>query len=116
MDLSDPARNRSRGVLLCPTSAVDVQDIGRSGLVATYTTGLTLLDRYLFNNDGRTIVHVLEASGTATDVTVVTPGMVDGLAVADRVVTVRRKHRSLHRAIPAERLQRLGTQDGPHLL
>ena len=71
-----------------PDIAVDVQDIGRSGLVATYTTGLTLLDRYLFNNDGRTIVHVLEASGTATDVTVVTPGMVDGLAVADRVVTV----------------------------
>ena len=71
---------------------LDVQQIARTGLVATYTDSsstppLTTTDTFFANNNGRTFLHIKNG---ATDVVVTlhTPTTVDGLAVADRTVTV----------------------------
>ena len=71
---------------------LDVQQIARTGLVATYmdsssTPPLTTTDTFFANNNGRTFLHV-QNGATDVDVTIHTPNTVDGLAVADRTVTV----------------------------
>ena len=69
-----------------------VQQTARTGLVATYTDSsstvpLTTTDTFFANNNGRTFLHV-QNGATDVVVTVHTPNTVDGLAVADRAVTV----------------------------
>ena len=70
-----------------------VQDINRtSGLVATYldsssATAISATDDYFVNNNGRAFLHVKNGA-TDVVVTIHTPNTVDGLAVADRAVTV----------------------------
>lgn len=63
-----------------------VQEISRSGLNPSYTAAVA--DGHKIENTGREFVHVKNASGASVNVTIQTPGTVDGLAVADRVVAV----------------------------
>lgn len=61
------------------------QGIDTSGTTITYTA-VSAADRYLCNDDG--FLHVKNASGATLTVTMVTPNTVDGLAIADRVITL----------------------------
>ena len=67
-------------------TAISVQDLDRSGLVPTMTTA-NKTDGNKFVNDGKTIIYVY-AHSTAPTITIQTPGSVDGLAIADRTVSV----------------------------
>lgn len=62
-----------------------VEPVVRAGLAATYTAAF--VDGHKFKNDGKTILHIKNGA-VALNLTVQTPGTVDGLAVADRVVAV----------------------------
>lgn len=68
-------------------TALTVQTISRSGLAPSYSNGDATND-HQFLNDGKTFVHVKNGGGSSITVTIQTPGSVDGLAVADRDVTV----------------------------
>jgi hypothetical protein len=68
-------------------TALSVQSITRAGLNPSYTAANA--DGHSISNDGKkTFLHVKNGGGGSVDVTVQTPGSVDGLAVADRVVAV----------------------------
>ena len=67
---------------------VSPQTISRVGLDPSYTGSLDATDNYFVNNDGRTFLHVKKGTGTDSVVTVVTPGSVHGLAIADLEVTI----------------------------
>ena len=62
-----------------------VQEVVRGGLTAGYTA--MEASGVAFANEGRSILHVKNLTGGAT-LTVVTPNTVDGLAIADRTVTI----------------------------
>ena len=66
-----------------------VYDVVRAGLdlTANKTTVVTA-NTYLMPNDGRTTLHVKNATGSTCVVTIATPKTVDGLAVADRTVSI----------------------------
>ena len=61
---------------------------GAAGIAATYRTAISTSDNYRFPNDGRVLVIVKNASGSALTVTIATPKTIEGLAVADRTVSV----------------------------
>lgn len=64
------------------------QTTNRSGLTVSYTAG-DAANGHEFNNDGETkIVHVKNGGVGTLTITIPTPGTVDGLAIADRTVTV----------------------------
>lgn len=68
-------------------AVLTVQNVVRAGLEATYAAAAAGGDS--FPNDGKdTFAHVKNGSGGSIDVTIETPGTVDGLAIADRVVAV----------------------------
>jgi len=67
---------------------ISVEDVVRTGLVATYNGSLSVANTYLVNNDGKTILHFKKSAAVDCVVTVQTPGQVDGLAIAERTVTV----------------------------
>lgn len=67
-------------------TALSVQQISRDGLTPTYTSATT--DGHSVVNDGRVFIHVKNNGASPITVTVQTPGAVDGLAIADRQVTV----------------------------
>ena len=67
-------------------TSLTVQDVERSGLEPSYASAN--VDGNSFANNGRVILHAKNGSGGAITVTVKTPGTVDGLAVADRTVSV----------------------------
>jgi len=62
------------------------QQIVRTGLEQTYAAAHA--DGNKFSNDGRMFLHVKNGAGAPITVTIQTPGQVDGLAIADQVVTV----------------------------
>lgn len=62
------------------------QQIVRTGLEQTY--GAAHVDGNKFANDGRMFLHVKNGAGAPITVTIQTPGTVDGLAVAEQIVTV----------------------------
>lgn len=75
------------------TVALTVQDMSRSGITPTRTAAgssplLNITDTFQFNNTGREFLHFMKSGAGACTVTIVTPTTVDGLAVADRTVTV----------------------------
>jgi hypothetical protein len=74
-----------------PRLVVAVQNISRGGLLPAYTAPQVLgSGGNYFANDGRTAIY-LKADGTAaasTNITFETPGLVDGQAIADRVVAL----------------------------
>lgn len=64
------------------------EQITRVGINATDTGSLSTSDTYKVRNDGKTFLHFKKSGAGACTVTFVTPGTVDGLAVADRTVSV----------------------------
>jgi len=76
------------GVLIVEAarSALSVQSVTRSALTAAYTQIPT--DGYKFTNDGATILHLKNSSGSTKYITVTTPLTVDGLAVSDLTLTI----------------------------
>lgn len=67
---------------------VSVESVVRTGLAATYNGSLSASNQYFVANDGRVILHFLKTGAGNCTVTIVTPGLVDSLAVADRTFTV----------------------------
>lgn len=68
-------------------TALSVQQIARSGLEPAYSAANA--DGHSVVNDGKlTFVHVKNGSGSSINVTIATPGSVDGNAIADKVVAV----------------------------
>lgn len=63
-----------------------VQQINRAGVLATYAACAGGGDKFLPDID--TVIHVKNGSAGALTVTVVTPGTIADLAVADVVVSV----------------------------
>lgn len=75
------------------TVTLAVQDIGKSGLTATYTASgasplLNTADTFIFQNTGKEYVIFQKTGVAACTVTFDTPGTVDGLAIAQRTITV----------------------------
>lgn len=67
-------------------SALTLQTIAKTGIVPSYASAN--VDGNSFANDGNTVLHVKNGSGSSITVTIQTPGTVDDLAVAERTVTV----------------------------
>lgn len=67
-------------------TTVAVQRVAETGTIPAYAAA-TVTDGDAFLNDGKTIIHVLNG-GVQTTVTIQTPALVDGLAIADRAVVV----------------------------
>ena len=59
-----------------------------AGLTPSYKSDMSATDTYFVPNDGRTVIHLKNTGGSNSVVTVVTPGTVDGSAVADKTYTV----------------------------
>jgi hypothetical protein len=75
------------------TVTLAVQDSGRAGTALTYTISgtsplLNVADTFTFVNDGRVAVIFQKSGANPCTVTFDTPGTVDGLAIAQRTVTV----------------------------
>jgi hypothetical protein len=69
--------------------AIAATDISRAGVtVTTLATSPTGTHGNKFLNDGKTYVEVANGSGNPINVTIDTPGSVDGFAIADLVVAV----------------------------
>jgi hypothetical protein len=67
-------------------TAINYQQIARTGLETAYSAAVA--DGGKFSNDGRMFLHVKNGAGAPINVTIQTPGTVDGLAVAEQVVAV----------------------------
>ena len=81
--------------------AVANQDVVAGGLEATFTNATG--DDQEFDNDTgqRTFIWVKNADGSDHDVTIITPGTIDGNAVADLTVTVTAGEERLIGPFPA---------------
>ncbi len=62
------------------------QRIQRTGLSTAYTAAIADGHKFLF--DKQVFVHIKNTNGSSRTLTIQTPGTVDGLAVADRTVTI----------------------------
>lgn len=76
-----------------PTITLAVEEVSRAGLSPTYTASgasplLNVADTFIFNNTGREQLIFKKTGAGACTVTLSTPNTVDGLAIADRTVTV----------------------------
>lgn len=63
-------------------------DLSASGLTTTYTGSLSTSNTYTFPCDGKTFLHFKKSGAGSCVVTLITPGTVGGLAIADQTVTV----------------------------
>ena len=66
--------------------SLSVQDIARSGLSPSYSSAVG--DGHSVQNNGRVFIHVKNGDSSSKTITIQTPGTVDGLAVADRDVSI----------------------------
>lgn len=71
-----------------PRTALTVQSTSRDGLTATYSAGDATNDHEFDNSGQNVVLHVKNGGGSGITVTIVTPGTVDGLAIADKAVSV----------------------------
>jgi hypothetical protein len=69
-------------IRLAPQQSVD------TGVTPTYTGSLTTTDTYVIRNSGRMIVNFVKTGAGDCVVTIQTPKVVGGLAVAEQTVTV----------------------------
>jgi hypothetical protein len=67
-------------------SALTVQTIARAGAVPSFAAAN--VDGNTFANDGNTFLEVANGAAAPINVTIQTPGTVDGLAVAELIVAV----------------------------
>lgn len=63
------------------------QDIVRTGLNPTFSAA-DGANQNAFYNNGQTYLHVKNGGGSSINVTIDTPGVVDGLAVSNLIVAV----------------------------
>jgi hypothetical protein len=70
-----------------PRTALTVLQVTRTGLTPSYTAGNGSGGHSLPNNAGNEFIHV-KTTTNAVVVTIQTPGTVDGLAIADRTVSI----------------------------
>jgi len=75
------------GVAYASTVALTAEQVSKSGTIATYTS-VALANTYTVANDGRTMLHFKKSGAGDCVITVVTPGTIQGMAVADLTVTV----------------------------
>jgi len=68
-------------------TVLTVQDIVRTGLNPTFVSGDATND-HSFDNEGHNVFLYVKTTGTAADVTIITPNLVDGLAIGDLVVNM----------------------------
>jgi hypothetical protein len=62
-----------------------VYDVARTGIdLTTAAAVIVVANTYYFPNDGRCLVFLNNATGSTVIPTFVTPGTVDGLAIADK--------------------------------
>lgn len=64
-----------------------VQQVSRTGLNPAYTAA-DGTNMNAFANDGRTLLHVKNGGGAPINATIDTPGMVDGLAVGNLIISI----------------------------
>lgn len=69
-------------------ATLTVQSLGGSTGATITTTAADVAGDEFANTNGRTVFEVNNGSGSSIDVTIVTQTTVEGLAVADRVVSV----------------------------
>lgn len=62
------------------------ETIDRDGIDPTYSSANA--DGEEVANSGRMFIHVMNGSGASIDVTIQTPGTVDGLTISDKVVAI----------------------------
>lgn len=67
-------------------TTLDVQTLSRDGIDPSYEAANA--DGEEVANSGRMFIHVQNGGGGSITVTIQTPGTVDGLAVADREVSI----------------------------
>lgn len=67
---------------IVPLTPTDITSIGTT---TTYTGSLSISDTYTVPNDGRVILHFKKSGAGTCNVTIITPGNVEGLAVQDQV-------------------------------
>ena len=63
-------------------------DITATGLTTAYTGSLSTSNTYTVPCDGKTFLHFKKSGAGSCLVTIITPGNVQGLAIADQTVTV----------------------------
>lgn len=68
-------------------TALTVQEIGHGGAAETFVAAAAAATGNKFPADGKTWLHV-KNTGTQKILTISTPGTVDGLAVAERTITI----------------------------
>lgn len=68
--------------------ALTVQKMVSTGITPSYTGSLSTSNTYQVRNNGRTFVHFKKSEAADCVVTVETPKLVAGLAVAEQTVTV----------------------------
>ncbi len=68
--------------------ALAAQKIVKTGIDPTHSGSLSVSDNYQTPNNGRLFIYVTNGGGGTSVVTIATPGTVDGLAVADRTVSI----------------------------
>lgn len=66
---------------------VNAQQVTKAGVAPVFNAA-TATDGDGFSNDGNSIIEAKNASGASVDLTITTPGTVDGNAIADLVVTI----------------------------
>ncbi len=70
-----------------PRTVLTLQPTTRNGLQVTYVAG-DAANNHSFDNAGQDIIlHVINGA-TVTNITVITPGLTDGEAIADKVINV----------------------------
>ena len=68
---------------------VTVQQIDNDGMSLSYnSTNIYSTNTYIASNDGRLFLHFKKTGAGAATVTIATPQTVQGIAIADRTVTV----------------------------
>lgn len=63
-----------------------IQRLSSAGVIPTWSTPTT--EGFKVSNDGMTHIHVKNGNAATLTITITTPATSDGLAVADRTITV----------------------------
>lgn len=64
------------------------QQLAQAGIAPSYTGSLSVSDTYFVRNNGKTFLHFKKTGANPCTVTIVTPGTVRGLAIADQTFVV----------------------------
>lgn len=91
---------------------IATQQIVATGLTPAYTGSLSTSNTYQIDNGNQsTFLHVKNAGGSPTTVTVNTPGSVSGLSIADLAVVVAAGAEAMIGPFPQSTYAQAGTND-----